>query len=94
MPSEKNSQPKAFNFGHVTVSPDGSVDTREVVGVDKAPVIKPFGRKATSPPFAKWWRSHCFSTTGCNPNGWLKNWPSKRLGQGPQYDPDGDGVEE
>ena len=73
---------KGVHFGQITVRPDGSVDTREIDGVDDDLLIKPFHQKGAVTSLRQ------FTNNAMNHHHGMQ--PAERFGDG--ADPDGDGV--
>lgn len=83
---------KGINFGVLTVRADGSLDTREIDGVDTDLVIKPFGWKGTSASVREMVEDELALHHGMQSDYLVAHGSPARLGPFGGKDPDGDGV--
>ncbi len=83
---------KGVSFGQVTVSADGSVDGRELAGVDTDLVIKPFGWKGNVPTLRDAVEDALLIHHGMESVYLVKTAPRERMGPFGGANPDGDGV--
>ena len=84
---------QGIDFGFLTVHPDGRVEMEELEGVDDDLTIKPFGRKGQFESIREMVEESLFTHHGLQTQWMVENWSRERLGDGPNSDPDNDGVE-
>jgi hypothetical protein len=85
---------KGISFGSITATPDGTIDTSGVVGIDHDLVVKPFGWKGTSTTLREFVRTSLHLHLGMQAEEIVAGVrdPGPQLGDGPDDDPDHDGV--
>ena len=88
---------KGVSFGRITARPDGTLDAREVVGVDADLVVRPFGWKGTGSHLRRFVEDAARVHFGIQSHvlalGHQEAPDPAHLGAGPDWwDPDGDGV--
>lgn len=88
---------KDVSFGSITVTPEGSIDTSQIEGIDSDLVIKPFGWKGNVAKLRRFVeeaaRIHFGVQSHVLAMKWKDNPDIQKLGPGPNwYDPDNDGV--
>lgn len=88
---------KGVGFGRLEARPDGTVDTTEVEGVDSDLLVRPFGWKGDTARLRRFVedaaRIHFGIQSHVLAEGHRDSPDPKRLGNGPWYDPDADGVQ-
>lgn len=83
---------KGVSFGFLTVKPDGSADTGEVVGIDGDLVIKPFGWKGNMASIRDAVEDALLIHHGMQSDHLVATAKPDRIGPFGGLDPDGDGV--
>jgi len=83
---------RGIRFGHLTVHPDGEVDTSEVEGIDRDLVIKPFGWKGTVASIRDAAEDALLVHHGMQSTHLVDDGDASRVGGGGGDDPDRDGV--
>jgi Di-haem oxidoreductase, putative peroxidase len=83
---------KGVSFGQVTVRADGTLDDRELAGVDADLVIKPFGWKGNVPTVRDAVEDALLIHHGMESEHLVKTAPKERIGPFGGADPDGDGI--
>ncbi len=83
---------KGVSFGFLTARPDGSIDARELAGVDADLTIKPFGWKGHTAHLRDMIENELAIHHGMQSDWLVANAGAERLGPFGAPDPDGDGV--
>jgi mono/diheme cytochrome c family protein len=84
---------KGVAFGVLEVRPDGSVDTKDVTGVDPDLVVRPFGWKGNMASIRDAVEDELLVHHGMQSDYLARTAGPSRVGPFPAPDPDGDGVE-
>ena len=91
-PARGELRAKGVSFGQVTVRADGTLDDRDLAGVDADLVIKPFGWKGNMPTLRDAVEDALLIHHGMESVHLVKTAPRERIGPFGGADPDGDGV--
>jgi mono/diheme cytochrome c family protein len=83
---------KGIAFGFLTAAPDGAIDYAELEGVDDDLVVKPFGWKGTFATIRDVVEDALLVHHGMQSEVLVEQRERERVGDGPEDDPDGDGV--
>jgi hypothetical protein len=83
---------KGISFGHLTVKPDGSVDSAEIEGIDADLVVKPFGWKGNVATVRDVVEDELLLHHGMESDFLVTQANPDRVGPFGGVDPDGDGV--
>lgn len=83
---------KGVGFGSIVVSPDGSVDTSGVRGIDPDLIVRPFGWKGTFATLRDATEDALVVHHGMEPEYLVATANAERIGPYGGLDPDGDGV--
>jgi hypothetical protein len=83
---------KGVSFGWVSQRPDGSLDTRELAGIDADLVVRPFGWKGNLTTIREAVEDALLVHHGMESAHLVKSAAPARIGSAGGQDPDGDGV--
>jgi CxxC motif-containing protein (DUF1111 family) len=83
---------RGIDYGHLTVRPDGSIDTSELVGIDDDLRVRPFGRKGRWATLREVIEDELLVHHGMLTDNLAATAVTDRVGSFGRSDPDGDSV--